>query len=74
MNDFVMAFKMALLANRKVAITFKTEEEVKVAFPKLVKDLEDYVNSKDYLILMAKEMEEKTNSTKHYQQSKPENK
>lgn len=55
MNDFVMAFKMALLAGKETGIQFKNENDAKVAFPILVQELKDYVNSPDYLALMAKE-------------------
>jgi hypothetical protein len=59
MSDFVMAFKLALLANKKIGISFKTEEKAKVAFPSLIKDLHEFVNSRDYLMLELKEMQEK---------------
>lgn len=59
MKDSVLAFKMALLAGNKTSIAFKTEEEAKVAFPKIVKDLENFVDSKDYLALCLKEWQNK---------------
>jgi hypothetical protein len=65
MSDFLIAFQMALLSGGESVIKFKTEKEAKIAFPKIVKELEDYVNSNDYLMRIVKEMKEKTNNNKY---------
>jgi hypothetical protein len=65
MSDFLIAFQMALLSGGESAIKFKTEKEAKIAFPEIVKELEDYVNSNDYLMRIVKEMKEKTNNNKY---------
>jgi len=57
MNDRIFALQMMLIAGKKeTAIAFKTKKEAKIAFPEIVKELQDYVNSKDYLMLMIKEI------------------
>ncbi len=55
MSDLVEAFKQSLLANGPVGVQFKDAKAAKVAFPSIVKELHDYVNSKDYLMLMYKD-------------------
>lgn len=69
MNDRILSFQMMLLANKKeIGIKYKTTKEAKVALPEIVKELQDYVNSKDYLMLMVKEMQ-KLNSEQTVKES-----
>lgn len=61
MNDILIAFQMALLSGGKTAIKYKTKKEAKIAFPKIVKELNDYVNSKEYKQLILNEWDESKN-------------